>query len=81
MHPPARRFRTTMASVALASLLAQQFLPAVSAAQSGGTSNVQRGQECSGRERYFEARAMIELGVDGIISDYPDRLAQVVKGG
>lgn len=28
-----------------------------------------------------DMRAMIDLGVDGIISDYPDRLAEVARGG
>ena len=64
MQQPARRFRTTLASVVLLSQLAHLALPAQSLAQGGSTSNVQRGQEYYEQSRFDEAISLLKDLVD-----------------
>jgi len=64
MQQPARRLRTTLASVVLAAFLANLTLPAVALAQGGSTSNVQRGQEYYEQSRFDEAIGLLKDLVD-----------------
>ncbi len=64
MHQPARRFRTTLASVVLLAHLANYLVPAAALAQGGSASNVQRGQEYYEQSRFDEAIGLLKDLVD-----------------